>query len=210
MHKDGKNEKEKDQEIKVILIGESGTGKTSLINSVIGQQFIEGSQISSMMCSLVKLTLNIEGKDYEIDLWDTIGQEKFRSLTKIFLNDSKIVIFVFDITDLNSFNELEFWFDTIDKELGSDPIRAIAANKQDLENIKVNEDQIKEYANKKKVLCSYTSAYNGEAFKSFLIKLLKIYLEKNKNKKQGDSGGDDNKIKKLNKRTKSIKKKKKC
>ena len=61
------NEEEEDG-IKVILVGESGTGKTSLINSAQGKQFIEGNQISSMTCSFIKLKVNIFGNDYIINL----------------------------------------------------------------------------------------------------------------------------------------------
>ena len=190
--------------IKVILVGESGTGKTSLINSIQGKQFIEGNQISSMTCSFVKLKIKISEEDYIINLWDTIGQEQFRSLTKIFLNDAKIAIFVFDITDNDSFEALDFWFETIEKELGKDPIKAIAANKQDLfEDQKVDDDKIMEYADKKDVKFVYTTATNVTSFKNLLEELLIKYLEKvgitgnpeekkNKGKKLRKSNHKDN------------------
>ena len=89
---------EEDERIKVILVGETGTGKTSLINTAVGKKFEEGKEISSIKCSYVQLTKVIEDTEYIINLWDTIGQEKFRSLTKVFFKNSDIVIFVFDIT----------------------------------------------------------------------------------------------------------------
>ena len=61
--------------------------------------------MSSMICSFVKINMEILNNKYILNLWDTIGQEKFRSLTKIFLNDSKIVIFVYDITKEKTFEE---------------------------------------------------------------------------------------------------------
>ena len=172
------NEEEEDG-IKVILVGESGTGKTSLINSAQGKQFIEGNQISSMTCSFIKLKVNIFGNDYIINLWDTIGQEQFRSLTKIFLQNAKIVIFVFDITDNETFEALDFWYETIENELGKDPIKGIAANKQDLfEEQKVDEDKIEDYAKKKGIKYEFTTATNPTSFNSLLDYLLKQYLEK--------------------------------
>ena len=80
-----------DQEIKVILVGESGTGKTSLINSAIGLPFKE-YEVTTNAAGFVTKVIKIDGKSYSLNLWDTIGQEKFRSLTKIFMKDSKIVI----------------------------------------------------------------------------------------------------------------------
>ena len=136
------------QEIKVILVGQSGTGKTSLINSAIGQQFIEGKEQSTISSSFVTKIINIDEKSYTINLWDTIGQEKFRSLTKIFIKDSKIVILVYDITVLNSFEELKFWYDTIKEVLGDTAVLGVAGNKQDLfANEQVNEEVAKKYAN---------------------------------------------------------------
>ena len=178
-----------DDDIKVILVGESGTGKTSLINCAQGKHFFEGAQMSSMICSFVKINMEILNNKYILNLWDTIGQEKFRSLTKIFLNDSKIVIFVYDITKENTFKELSFWFDLVEKELGPDPIKGIAANKQDLiEEQKISDNTLEEYAKQKNVDFSYTTATNIDGFKNLLEKLLLKYLEKigklNKNSKR--------------------------
>ena len=178
-----------DDDIKVILVGESGTGKTSLINCIQGKQFFEGAQMSSMICSFVKINMEILNNKYILNLWDTIGQEKFRSLTKIFLNDSKIVIFVYDITKEKTFEELSFWFDLVEKELGPDPIKGIAANKQDLiEEQKISDNTLEEYAKQKNVDFSYTTATNIDGFKNLLEKLLLKYLEKigklNKNSKR--------------------------
>ena len=178
-----------DDDIKVILVGESGTGKTSLINCIQGKQFFEGAQMSSMICSFVKINMEILNNKYILNLWDTIGQEKFRSLTKIFLNDSKIVIFVYDITKEKTFEELSFWFDLVEKELGPDPIKGIAANKQDLiEEQTISDNTLEEYAKQKNVDFSYTTATNIDGFKNLLEKLLLKYLEKigklNKNSKR--------------------------
>ena len=177
-----------EEEIKVILIGESGTGKTSLISGTQNIPFYEGSQLSTLICSYTKLNLEIHGKTYPLLLWDTMGQEKFRSLTKIFLNDSKIVIFVFDITNIASFNELDYWFEIVENELGPKIIKGIAANKKDLmDEQQVEGNLIEEYAKKKGVNYSYTTATNIEDFKILLKNLVKLYIDKkyeSENKKE--------------------------
>ena len=73
-----------EEEIKVILIGESGTGKTSLINATMGLKFKEHLE-STTTNSFSSKKVTINNKEYILNLWDTIGQEKFRSLTKIFI-----------------------------------------------------------------------------------------------------------------------------
>ena len=176
-HNNKKADDEEDESLKVILVGEAGTGKTSLINSVQGKAFTPGAQLSSMTCSFVKITRNIQDIPIKLNLWDTIGQEKFRSLTKIFLNGSKIVIFVFDITQPDTFTALDYWFDTINNELGPGPIRGLAANKQDLfDNQKVEDQVIQDYAEKKGVPFAFTSAMNPHSFRTLLDDLIEKYM----------------------------------
>ena len=119
---------EEEEEIKVILVGEMGTGKTSLINTAIGLNFQEKLS-STTTNSIMNKTITINGKSYSVNLWDTIGQEKYRSLTKIFLKGAKIVIFVYDITNLNSFKELNYWFEStkeiINEKIVMEEIKAI-------------------------------------------------------------------------------------
>ena len=190
----------KDEEIKIILVGESGTGKTSLMNTAQGLPFVEGNQISTMISSFVKLSLTIDGVKYYINLWDTIGQERYRALTRVFLNESKIVIFVFDITSKESFDELDYWMNLIENELPPNVIKAIAANKSDLidENENVDEDTIKELCEKKGIEFKYTSAKNIDSFNKLLNKLIIKYISKQKEKEIKNNNNKGTKIKKGN------------
>ena len=192
-----------DEEIKVILVGESGTGKTSLINATMGLKFKENLE-STTTNSFFSKTININNKEYILNLWDTIGQEKFRSLTKIFIKDSKIVLLVYDITRKETFNELNFWLKQVQDILGDEPILGVCGNKSDLfVKEQVKEEEVKQYSEEKKIPFKLTSAKNPLTFNKFLEDLVKQYLEKkgisvgttNKkkielnNKKQQNSGG---------------------
>ena len=175
---------EEDERIKVILVGETGTGKTSLINTALGKEFND-KEISSMKCSYVKLKKIIDDTEYTIDLWDTIGQEKFRSLTKVFFKNSDIVIFVFDITTKETFTELEYWFKTINDELGDGPIKGLAANKQDLfEKQEVDDNTIQIYAHKKGLKFKFTTATNPTNFNKLLEELLNDFLKNGTSEKR--------------------------
>ena len=175
------------EEIKVILVGESGTGKTSLINTSIGIPFKE-NMITSASNSFAPKEFQVDGKKYILNVWDTIGQEKFRSLTKIFIKDSKIVVFVYDITNEKSFKELEYWITTIKDILKDEAVLGIAGNKQDLfKNEKVKEETAKKYAQEKNVIFELTSAKNKKTFEKLLENLLKQYIEKNGGSDQSDS-----------------------
>ena len=177
-----------DEEIKVILIGESGTGKTSLINATMGLKFKESVE-STTTNSFSSKTVTIDNKDYVLNLWDTIGQEKFRALTKIFIKDSKIVILVYDITRKESFNELNYWLKMIQDILGEEPILGICGNKSDLfVKEQVKEEEVKKYSEEKQIPFKLTSAKNPLSFNKFLEDLVKKYLEKH-GVKVGNSGG---------------------
>ena len=168
-----------DDDIKVILIGEVGTGKTSLIHTSIGLEFkykIKSTQSSSIMQKKV----TIDDNTYIINLWDTIGQEVFRSLTKIFMKDAKIVIFVYDITRLDTFNQIvEFWYDNAKEVLGDEPVMGIVGNKEDLYlESKVGDDIVQEFIKDKDIPFQLTSAKVPKNFNDFLEILIRKYIKK--------------------------------
>ena len=196
-----------EDEIKVILVGESGTGKTSLINATMGLKFQEHLETTaSNNFSSKKITIN--NKEYVLNLWDTIGQEKFRSLTKIFIKDSKIVLLVYDITVLKTFKELDYWYKIIHDILGDEPVVGICGNKQDLiSQEQVKEEDAKKYAEEKNLPFKLTSAKNPFSFNKFLEEMVKKYVEKSGGKVGNDTkqGGG-----KINISDKNHKEKKKC
>ena len=172
---------EEDDAIKVILLGEAGVGKTNLINIVTGIEFNDNeASTGTSSFSMKKLTVN--GNKYSIKLWDTIGQERFRHLTKLFYNDSKIVIFVYDITQKDSFEELKkYWVKDVEEKLGKDVIKGIVGNKIDLfMKEEVTEDQGKEFAKSvdAEFLLSSAKTDGPKKFEDFLIKLYEKYLTK--------------------------------
>ena len=182
---------EEEEEIKVILVGEMGTGKTSLINTAIGLNFQE-KLASTTTNSIMNKTMTINGKTYSVNLWDTIGQEKYRSLTKIFLKGAKIVIFVYDITNIQSFKELDYWFDSTKEIINEKIVMGIVGNKSDLFlKEEVKESDARQLAKQKGFDFALTSAKNSTMFCEFLEKLLKKYLGQ-----EDEENEDDNNKKK--------------
>ena len=206
-------QEEEEENIKVILIGDSGVGKTNLINVSSGGAFNENEK-SSLTASYLKKVITINNEKYTLSLWDTIGQEKLRSLSKLFFKNSKIVIYVYDITNLESFNGLESWNKDVKEMVGDDDtiIKAIVGNKQDLYlSEKVSEDIALNYASTLNAKFKLTSAKTDpKGFNSFLEELLKDYIDKNlKNKNEDKKDGKSMKLKKK-KEDKEEKKKKFC
>ena len=195
-----------DDDIKVILVGESGTGKTSLINCIQGKQFFEGAQMSSMICSFVKINMEILNNKYILNLWDTIGQEKYKQLTKLFYNNSRIVIFVYDIASRITFEGLTFWINDIKEQIGNDYVAGVIGNKSDLyleEEVKREEgDVLAKSINAEFLLIS---AKNNERIK--FIDFLKVLVKKGVSNGIIDLGENNNIVLK---KDKEIKKKKCC
>ena len=200
---------EEEEEIKVILVGEMGTGKTSLINTAIGLQFQE-KLASTTTNSIMNKMVKINGKTYSINLWDTIGQEQYRSLTKIFMKGAKIVIFVYDITNLESFKELNYWFESAKDIINEQTVMGIVGNKSDLFlKEEVKESDARQLAKEKGYEFALTSAKNATMFCEFLEKLIKKYLGEEIDDDDDENDNDKKKSEKL-KVGKNSKKKKNC
>ena len=173
---------EEESGIKVILLGESSVGKTSLIKVAIGKKF-NSSELTTYSANYSIKKFNYNGKEYTFNLWDTIGQEKYRALTKMFFKDSKIIILVYDITSEKSFKELEYWYNQVVNELGKEGYYlAIVGNKNDLYNQeKINKDQGKKFAQSKNGKFKLTSAKNDPlSFNSLLEQMFKEFIDNNK------------------------------
>ena len=171
---------EDENSIKIILVGETGTGKSNLINVCCNLQFNPNSP-SNISCSSLEKKITINNIEYIIKLWDTAGQEKFRSLNNLFIKDAKVCIFVYDHTNRRTFEDLDFWVKTIDELLGKNPILGVVSNKSDLvSKQKVKESEGKEYAEKIGASFYKTSAKEDkDGFSNFVNKLVEEFLTKN-------------------------------
>ena len=213
---------------KIVLIGESWAGKTSIINRFIDDTFNENA-ISTLSVQFLRKNLELPGnKRITLDIWDTAGQERFRSLNRIFYSNAKAVILVYDITNKKSFDEIKnYWFLQIRQYCSDDIIIAIAANKYDLYELReVSNEEGEEFANSINAIFSSTSAKNDNGitnlFENIAMKMLevnfnlhdkeqenreKIENTKNLNKERTKNSKDNTKKLKLKK---IKKKKKKC
>ena len=194
-------------ENKVIFLGEAGVGKTSLLKVSIGETFNEVYS-SSISLSFNPKEILYNNKKYIFNLWDTIGQEKYKSLTKIFYKKSKLVIFVYDITSKKSFENLNYWIQSVNEELSNEKyIKAIVGNKSDLYlKEEVNEAEGKQYANENNAKFKLCSAKTDPL--SFTKFLEELCIDVMKEENIGKEGGKKNV--KINKKNNNVKKKRIC
>ena len=166
-------------EIKMILLGESGVGKTSIIKRYLQDKF-DLNETSTLSMSYVGQLKEIDGQKIQLNIWDTIGQEKYRSISKLFLNETKIVILVYSIVSRQSFKELNYWYNLYKELLGEDTILGIVGNKMDLYlEQEITEEEGKEFADERGAFFSLVTAKeNKVSIDRFIENLLREYLKK--------------------------------
>ena len=165
------------ENLKVVLVGESGVGKTSIITQYISQKFYEDQQITTGASYSNKLVLCDDTKTLKFEIWDTVGEEKYRSLTKMFYKDAKAAVMVYDVTRQESFNELKnFWSVQIKESSPEDIILVIAGNKSDLIGQEVvDEEEARNFAKEKNAIFFSTSATNCEVINNLFEEIAKKY-----------------------------------
>ena len=176
-------DKPKSNTIKIIVVGSMAVGKTCLIAHYQTGKFLSDIP-STCGSSFVQIKKTVKGKKYTLNLWDTAGQEKYDSLTKIFTKNANIVILVYSIVDKKSFQALNKWLKIVKEINGEDGYAlGVAANKSDLyKQTVVPDSQGQEYAKKIKAVWKSTSAKEEDKGIEVLIdELLEIYLAKQHN-----------------------------
>ena len=163
----------------MILLGEAGCGKTSIISRYALDRF-DSNYFTTYSSTFLSKIFEYKGKKYNINIWDTVGQEKFRSLTKIFIKGTKICLFVYDITNKKSFDEINYWLEQAKSIAEKDVVFGMAGNKSDLILKQQVDDKIAmNFANENDIIFGTTSAAKNKSSVDTLIdKLIIKYLEK--------------------------------
>ena len=145
---------------KVVLLGESGVGKTCIIAQFTNGTF-DANTVTSLTAQFIRKTMEFaDDKRIIFDIWDTAGQEKYRSLAKIFYKDAKAIVLVYDITSKESIVQMkEYWYEQIKQQGNKDVIIAVAANKGDLyEKRVISNEEGEEFAKQIGAIFATTSA----------------------------------------------------
>ncbi|XP_042742438.1 ras-related protein Rab-41 isoform X8 [Lagopus leucura] len=120
------------RKFKLVFLGEQSVGKTSLITRFMYDSF-DNTYQATIGIDFLSKTMYLEDRtQVRLQLWDTAGQERFRSLIPSYIRDSTIAVVVYDITNLNSFQQTSKWIDDVRTERGSDVIIMLVGNKTDL------------------------------------------------------------------------------
>ena len=122
-----------DVKYKIMVLGESKVGKTSLIKRYTKDQF-GGVYLTTVGMDFQDKIIEIEDKKVRLQVWDTAGQERFRNVTKSYFQSSHGLLVVYDITDRESFDKINFWMENIKNNAPENAKLILVGNKCDLAN----------------------------------------------------------------------------
>ncbi|EFA77554.1 Rab GTPase [Heterostelium album PN500] len=149
---------EYDYLFKLLLIGDSGVGKSCLLLRFADDTYTE-SYISTIGVDFKIRTINLDGKIIKLQIWDTAGQERFRTITSSYYRGAHGIIVVYDVTDHVSFNNVKQWMQEIQRYACDSVTRLLVGNKCDLIEKKVVETNVaREYADSAGIPFLETSA----------------------------------------------------
>ncbi|EAY09338.1 small GTP-binding protein, putative [Trichomonas vaginalis G3] len=162
---------------KVVMLGNSGVGKTALIERITHDEFVV-AHVATVGAQYSTVDFTIQKKKITLELWDTAGQEIFRSLVSFYARDAKGVFLVADITQDGTMTDLERWKDFI-KEQAPDAQVILFANKHDLNDQRVvKEEEFENFAKEYNYHYMEGSAKTNEGVQDGFVRMAEIVSEK--------------------------------
>lgn len=145
-------------QFKLVLLGESSVGKSSLVLRFVKGQFHE-FQESTIGAAFLTQTVQIDDTTVKFEIWDTAGQERYHSLAPMYYRGAQAAIVVYDITNKETFHKAQTWIKELQRQANPNIVIALAGNKLDLANKRaVSYEEAKAYADETGLLFMETSA----------------------------------------------------
>ena len=176
-----------DVKYKIMVLGESKVDKTQLIKRYTKDQF-GGVYLTTVGMDFQDKIIEIEDKKVRLQIWDTAGQERFRNVTKSYFQSSQGLVLVYDITDRESFEKLNFWVDNIKNFAPENAKFILVGNKCDLANErKVSYEEGENYAKNLNIKMFEASARDGTNVNELFFYLANEIYQDNKLKGNNNS-----------------------
>lgn len=173
---------EYDYLFKVVLIGDSGVGKSNLLSRFTRNEFCLDSK-STIGVEFATRTIQIDGRTVKAQIWDTAGQERYRAITSAYYRGALGALLVYDITKNSTFDNLKRWLRELRDHADSNIVLLLAGNKSDLNHLReVSADDAQAFAEKEGLSFIETSAMESsnveKAFNSILTEVYSIVSKK--------------------------------
>lgn len=175
--------------LKIILIGDSSVGKTSLLYQYIDNKF-DNSYIATIGVEYKEKYIKFRNNKVLLEIWDTSGQEKFHSMTRSYFRNTSGALYVYDITEKKSFDNIKKWVNDSEK-LDINCKKILVGNKCDLDDKRViSKEELNDFIEEKKIQGFEISAKNGknvqEAFHNLVAVILGNKTDEEIKEKYGD------------------------
>ena len=178
---------------KLIFLGDQGTGKSCILNRFVEDKFDEKYQ-ATIGLDFHSKNITIHDQDVRLIIYDTAGQEKFRSLIPMYIREAQIILFIYDISDKDSFDSIPKWIQQVNDVINKEVVFVLIGNKLDLEsNRKVTFEEGKKLAEKSNYVFQEVSAKTGENFeKLFEVQIFEaVYNKFKKEFDKREEGGEE-------------------
>ena len=164
---------------KIILIGDSSSGKTNIINRYISNKFVENSQ-PTIGVEMFSKDFQIEDDSVHAQIWDTAGQEKYNTLTSSYYKGAKGALIVYDVTQKTTFDKIERYIDELKDNADKNVFMVLVGNKSDLEgNRMILKEEGEQLATKLKIGFFEVSAKTGVGIENLFKYLIDGVYKKN-------------------------------
>ncbi|RZC94193.1 hypothetical protein C5167_021437 [Papaver somniferum] len=177
-----KVDQEYDYLFKIVLIGDSGVGKSNILSRFTRNEFCLESK-STIGVEFATRTLQVDGKTIKAQIWDTAGQERYRAITSAYYRGAVGALLVYDTTKRQTFDNVQRWLRELRDHADSNIVILLAGNKSDLKHLRaVNEDDAQVIAEKEGLSFLETSALEAlnieKAFQTILTEIYHIVSKK--------------------------------
>ena len=176
-----------DHLFKLLIIGESGVGKTCLLLRFTDDSFTANHLTTIGIDFKIKI-INLENKLIKLQIWDTAGQERFRTITKTYYKGAHGIILTYDVTDQNSFKNIRNWIKQIEANAQTSVKKVLVGNKCDKPDRVVTEEEGKKLADDYNMSFFETSAKTNQNVTEVFTYLTKEILSSNADKQEGGGG----------------------
>ena len=178
--------------LKLIVVGNQGTGKSCILNRFVNETFEENYQ-ATIGLDFQSKNITIHDQDVRLIIYDTAGQEKFRSLIPMYIRESQIILLVYDIADKESFDSMPKWIHEVKEVLNKEVVFVLIGNKVDLEDQrKVSYEEGKKLAEQNNFVFQEVSAKTGKNFENlFEVQIFESIYNTFKKEFEKREGGEE-------------------
>lgn len=121
---------------KILVLGDSNVGKTCIVHRFCDERYYD-TYISTIGIDFKQKIINLDGMPIKLQIWDTAGQERFRTLTTAYYRGAMGILVMYDVTNMDSFNHLTYWFRNVEENASQDVVKVLVGNKSDATHMRM-------------------------------------------------------------------------